>query len=126
MNWEKREKVTNATEATEAISDYLSSSAGISAAMGNKLDEVETFAHKWGIPFSRELVSKMVSAMDHKRWNGDPGSLAEYLDVYREDFSSDEAFEKALEEAAQQYEDRNWYRPKGDHRWMSSSETAMC
>lgn len=75
--WTDKEKTTTAEEATEAIADFLSSSEGIRQASRGDLSEVEDFASKWGVPFNRGLVSKMIKLQGKKRFGGDSALLEE-------------------------------------------------
>jgi len=129
--WTEKEEVSCAEEAIEALADYLSSSEGIRNARGNNLDEVEQFAHKWGIPFSRSFVSKMVSFQDKKRWNGDGALLEKTDEELYQDFLEDQKENIEAEKENPDFDDdwlQDWfydwkYENYGEtHTWMSSSD----
>jgi len=124
MNWENREKVSNEIEAMEVIADFISSSQVIRSLIRKRdqkqLDEAEQFAHKWGVPFDKEFVVRLLKHLDTKRWDGDEQLVSEEdIEMYigdRSYFDSDEEYE----------EEKEYYRSKRSHYWMTSSETSLC
>jgi hypothetical protein len=69
MNWSNRENTKNKQQAIEALADLLS---GEDAIYGNAdLDEVEEFANKWNVPFSKQLFTKMLDHIESKRYDYD-------------------------------------------------------
>lgn len=116
ITWKKRNEAASQQDAVAALADFLSSSDGICIAIRDRssLDEVEQFAQKWSVPFSRELIVQMMRRTDQKRWDGDTPAIC------REDYESDEEYKEALEL------DEEYGELRATHYWMSSSETAMC
>ncbi len=137
--WSQKDTISSQEEAVEALADFLSSSEGIRSAIKNKLDEAESFAHKWSIPFDRSFISKMVVFQDAKRYDGDSAlarkgkSEKEMFEEFKQECA--EEIEEDKKKNPQYYEDEDdyenlidWFHDwkcdaySTDHTWQSSSE----
>ena len=135
--WIEKDSATSAEQATEAIADFLSSSEGIAKAQNDRLDEIEAYAHKWGVPFDRKLISTMIGFQSKKRWGGD-GALQkkdktdeELFELFKIDCSDDFKEENEIvvnlddvsNIVSDWFDDWKYEYCDTSHSWQSSSES---